>query len=230
MTQVPPSALPLNEPLPIPNVNALPLIAPDASPIPESIQSPTDPTTSCFTECLSFRDQDEFFHCMLSYRVNSEGPFESKDKSGNDLAQLIWTSCSNLSNSKPTNRDHPQNTDFAVTSNHQFLDTIRRFGKWPKVFPKPTSPLRLFLDQKNLRAGVGWNGTGNREDGGFLGALSSSLMIVPLLSATPARFKIVSTGEQDRFKFLDTVNITVPKQGESLEIFCDSSVQPKALQ
>ena len=116
---------------------------------------------------------------MLSYRVNSEGPWESKDKSGNDLARLIWKSCSTLSISKSQNQksDALLTTDSADKSNHQFLDAIERFGTWPKVFPKPTSPVRLFLDQMNLRAGVDWKGTGNREDGGFLGALSSSLML-----------------------------------------------------
>jgi hypothetical protein len=225
MDQVPSSALPPpnlpNQPTaPVPSLNA-----PDnrISSMPESIPSPTNGTTGFFTECLSFRDQDEFFHCMLSYRVNSEGPWESKDKSGNDLARLIWKSCSTLSISKSQNRDAPLTTDSADKSNHQFLDAIERFGKWPKVFPNATSPVRVFLDQMNLRAGVDWKGTGNREDGGFLGALSSSLMIAPLLSATPVRFKIEPTGEQGRFRFLGPVNITIPKEGESLEIFCDSS-------
>ena len=170
----PPPDLP-NQPLPIPTApgpapafNAP--VTPDnhTSSMSESIPSPTNGPTGLFTECLSFRDQDEFFHCMLSYRVNSEGPWESKDKSGNDLARLIWKSCSTLSISKSQNQDALLTTDSADKSNRQFLDAIERFGKWPKVFPKPTSPVRLFLDQMNLRAGVDWEGTGNRESGGFL--------------------------------------------------------------
>jgi hypothetical protein len=189
--------------------------------MPESNPLATDATMGCFTECLSFREQDEFFHCMLSYRVNSEGPRESQVKSGNDLARLIWQSCSALS--KSPNQDAPLATDNAGNSNHQLLHAIERFGKWPKAFPEPTRPVRIFLDKMNLRPGVDWKGSGNRESGGFLGALSSSLMLVPLLSATPVRFKIQPTGEEGRFKFSFPVNISIPKEGESLEIFRDSS-------
>jgi hypothetical protein len=176
-----------------------------------------------FTDRLSYRDQDEFFHCMLSYRVNSEGPPESQDKCRNDMARLIWQTCSTCSKSWSPNKDSPLDTEIPYKLNHHCLYVVGRFGIWPKVFPNPTSPIRLFLDQKNLRPGVDWKGTGNREDGGFLGALSSSLMFVPLLSATPARFKIVPTGEKDRFKSLGPINISVPKDGDSLNIFCDAS-------
>ena len=200
-------------------VPALPGTLPDQ--MPEANTLATNATTGYFTECLSFRDQDEFFHCMLSYRVNSEGPWESQVKSGNDLARLIWQSCSALS--KPPNTDAPLAIDNAGNSNHQYLRAIERFGKWPKVFPKPTSPVRIFLDKMNLRPGVDWKGSGNRESGGFLGALSSSLMLVPLLSATPVRFKIEPTREEGRFKFSFPVNISTPKEGEALEIFRDSS-------
>jgi hypothetical protein len=190
--------------------------------MPESNPLTTNEITGYFTESLSFRDQDEFFHCMLSYRVNSEGPWESQAKSGNDLARQIWQSCHALS--KLPNRDAAEASDNAGNSNHQLLHAIDRFGKWPQVFPTKTSPVRMFLDKMNLCPGVDWEGSGNRESGGFLGALSSSLMLVPLLSSTPVRFTIQPAGEKGRFKFSFPVNISIPKEGESLEIFCDSSV------
>ena len=224
-SEVPSSPSIANQPLSIFTAPALASNASHTFSMPESNPLSTDGSTGYFTECLSFRDQDEFFHCMLSYRVNSEGPFESQDKGGNDLAKLIWQSCSSLSSSKSRNRNDPLTTDNAGNSTHQSLYDIERFGKWPKVFPQPTSPVRIFLDQMNLRPGVDWKGTGNRESGGFLGALSSALMLVPLLSATPVRFKILPAGERGRFKFSVPVNISIPKKGESLEIFRDSSAE-----
>jgi hypothetical protein len=65
---------------------------------------PNDGTAEYFTKRLSFRAHDKFFHCMLSYRVNSEGPCESEVKCGNDLAGLIWQSCSRCIIPKPQNQ------------------------------------------------------------------------------------------------------------------------------
>lgn len=184
------------------------------------VSSSNDAAVQYFTNHSSFRAHDKFFHCMLSYRVNSEGPRESEVKCGNDLARLIWESCSRC---KSSNQDADLNKKIVNKSVLQSLEAIGQFGTWPNVFPNSTSPIRIFLDQKNLRPGVDWKGTGKLEDGGFLGALSSSLMIVPLLSAAPVRFKIQSFGEEGRFKFLLPANITIPGEKDSLELFRDSA-------
>lgn len=190
-------------------------------------RNPNDGAAEYFIKHSSFRAHDKFFHCMLSYRVNSEGPFESKDKCGNDLARLVWQSCSHRNSSNPQNQEVEFNNEIATKTMLQSLEAIGKFGIWPNVFPNPTSPIRIFLDQKNLRPGVDWRGSGKLEDGGFLGALSSSLMIVPLLSATPVRFKIESTGEKDRYKFSSPANITIPGEKDSLELFRDSAAVAK---
>jgi hypothetical protein len=194
----------------------------------EGVVSSTEGADAYFAKHSSFRTHDQFFHCMLSYRVNSEGPFESTVKCGNDLARLIWHSCSHCISSKPQNQDALLNDEITTKTMLQSLQAIGQFGKWPKVFPNPTRNVRIFLDQKNLRPGVDWKGSGKLEDGGFLGALSSSLMIVPLLSATPVRFKIKPTGE-GRCEFSTPVNIAIPGGTESLEIFRDSSADSFAV-
>jgi hypothetical protein len=169
----------------------------------------------CFTKQLSFGAGDEFFHGMLSYRVNSEGP------NGNNLALLLWDSCCQSGISSRQN----SKADEAI---QRSIDAVNQFGIWPRVFPRPSSSgvrpsssgVRIFLDQKNLRPGFDWKGTGNRADGGFLGALSSSLTLVPLLSATPARFKIMkTTGSDGRFQFKERGNFAIQ---EPLDIFCES--------
>jgi len=163
----------------------------------------------CFTKQLSFGAGDEFFHGMLSYRVNSEGP------NGNNLALLLWDSCCQSGISSRQN----SKADEAI---QQSIDAVNQFGKWPRIFPHPSSSgVRIFLDQKNLRPGFDWKGTGNRADGGFLGALSSSLTLVPLLSATPARFKIKPTGSEGRFEFTERGNFAIQEQ-KPLDIFCES--------
>jgi RNase P subunit RPR2 len=161
----------------------------------------------CFTKQLSFGAGDEFFHGMLSYRVNSEGP------NGNNLALLLWDSCCQRGISSRQNSK-------AEEAIQRSIDAVNQFGKWPRIFPHPSSSgVRFFLDQKNLRPGFDWKGTGNRADGGFLGALSSSLTLVPLLSATPARFKITTSGSEGRFQFKERGNFAIQ---ESLDIFCES--------
>jgi hypothetical protein len=162
-----------------------------------AIAASTQDNDKCFTKQLSFGACDEFFHGMLSYRVNSEGP------NGNNLASLLWDSCCHLGSSLLQN----SKADGEI---QRSIDVVNQFGKWPKIFPNPrSSGVRIFLDQKNLRPGFNWQGTGNRADGGFLGALSSSLTLVPLLSATPARFKIKSTASEGRFQFTERGNFTI---------------------
>ena len=163
----------------------------------------------CFTKQLSFGAGDEFFHGMLSYRVNSEGT------NGNNLASLLWDSCCQHDMSSRQN----SKADEAI---QRSIDAVNQFGKWPRFFPHPSSSgVRIFLDHKNLRPGFVWKGTGNRADGGFLGALSSSLTLVPLLSATPARFKIKPTGSEGRFQFTERGNFAIQEQ-KPLDFFCES--------
>jgi hypothetical protein len=167
----------------------------------------------CFTKQLSFGGGDEFFHGMLSYRVNSEGP------NGNNLASLLWDSCCHRGISLLEN----PKADGEI---QRSIDAVNQFGKWPKIFPHPSSSgVRIFLDQKNLRPGYDWKGTGNRADGGFLGALSSSLTLIPLLSATPARFKIKPTGSEGRYQFTERGNFTIQDK-KPLDIFCESVGDP----
>jgi hypothetical protein len=166
----------------------------------------------CFTKQLAFRAGDEFFHGMISYRVNSEGP------NGNNLASLLWHSCCQFK--QPSSSPNSK----ADESIQQSFDAVNHFGKWPSIFPPAqasSSGVRVFLDQKNLRPGFDWRGTGNRADGGFLGALSSSLTLVPLLSATPARFKIKPSGSEGRFQFKERGNFAIQEQ-KPLDFFCES--------
>jgi hypothetical protein len=131
---------------------------------------------------LSFKTSDEFFHGMLSYRVRTEGP---KDSGGNNLARLIYEACCNFRDTKNEKSETPSSENL-----RHFFQALQNFGKWPKVF-SGQSQIRLFLDQANLRMGVPWKGTGDADSGGFLGAVSQALVLVPLLSANPAPFKIV---------------------------------------
>jgi hypothetical protein len=188
-------------------VTAAPTDNPVSQPSSVPSKDPNEPGEP-ISECLSFRQRDQFFHAMLSYRVMSEGPFKSHEEGGNNLSSLIYDACSAC--------------NMICTSNNQSLTFIEHFGTWPKAFPTTkSSSIRLFLDTKNLRTGCDWKGTGKREDGGFLGALSSSLLFVPLLSARPARFQIQRTEEKGRYKFLRPINIAIPTDGK-LEIFRDA--------
>ena len=74
---------------------------------------------------------------------------------------------------------------------------------------------------KKLRPGFDWKGTGNRADGGFLGGMSSFLMLVPLLSETPARFKIKPAGSDGHFQFTTRRNFAIQEQNP-LDVFCES--------
>jgi hypothetical protein len=152
---------------------------------------------------FAFKCDDEFFHCMISYRVRAEGPQQS---GGNHLARLIWDACSEEFSS--TSKD-------AARLRH-FCESLEKCGKWPREFGSPyASQFRIFLDQVNLRPGVPWKGTGKVEDGGFLGAVSRALLIIPLLSAAPARFKLeVLEKESSRFKPLLPLNVDMHTTAE----------------
>ena len=78
-----------------------------------------------------------------------------------------------------------------LESLQHFSQVLGRFGKWPKAFSGQSEPIRIFLDQVNLRMGVPWKGTGDSEDGGFLGAVSQALIMVPLFSLPMERLPIL---------------------------------------
>jgi hypothetical protein len=161
---------------------------------------------------LSFKFYDEFFHGMLSYRVRTEGP---SDAGGNNLARLIHDACCKVSES--------QKGDAQLDKIQHFSEALQTFGKWPKVFAGQ-SQIRLFLDQANLRNGVPWKGTGDPDSGGFLGAVSRALFFVPLLSATPALFKLVvidGTGSSKRYALESPINMKLTNDTELLSIQTD---------
>jgi hypothetical protein len=159
----------------------------------------------------SFKNSDEFFHGMLSYRVRSEGPF---DAGGNNLARLIHVACCKFSES--------QKGDAHSDKIRYFSEALQNFGKWPKVFAGQ-SQIRLFLDQANLRNGVPWKGTGDADSGGFLGAVSRALFFVPLLSATPVLFKLIvidcdGSGFSKRYAIESPINMKLMNGTELLSI------------
>ncbi len=163
---------------------------------------------------MSFKSSEEFFHCMLSYRVRSEGP---PDKGGNNLARLIYDTCCSA--------DEINSAKNPTSGSHDLLlHALGNFGKWPKAFSGKTEPMRVFLDQVNLRMGVPWKGSGDAESGGFLGAVSQTLLLVPLFSASPVRFKIscVESSAQ-RFALACPINIKLADGSEMLSIYSDEA-------
>jgi hypothetical protein len=164
---------------------------------------------------LSFQSSDEFFHGMISYRVRAEGPAE---KGGNNLARLIYEACCGSAGTKIENNEVD-----GFESLKQFSEALRLFGKWPKAFSGHSEPIRIFLDQVNLRMGVPWKGTGDADNGGFLGAVSRALLLVPLFSATPARFKVVCTGSPERYALNCPINMTLTNGTELLSAHIDEA-------
>ena len=150
---------------------------------------------------FSFKVSDEFFHGMISYRVRTEGQLEN---GGNNLARLIWSACSDLASASKE-----------ASHMRHFHDSLENCGKWPREFGGQISPIRVFLDQVNLRPGVPWKGTGKTEDGGFLGAVSRSLLMIPLFSAAPVRFRLQLVEENSsRFKSILPLNVDLKANGE----------------
>jgi hypothetical protein len=160
---------------------------------------------------MSFKSSEEFFHCMLSYRVRSEGP---SDKGGNNLARMIHDACC------ATNVVNGENN----ATHDLLLHALGNFGKWPKAFSGKTEPIRVFLDQVNLRMGVPWKGSGDAESGGFLGAVSQALLLVPLFSATPTLFKIVCVDSYvQRYALACPINIKLINGSEIISIQSDEA-------
>ena len=163
------------------------------------------------TNGMSFKSSEEFFHGMLSYRVRSEGP---SDKGGNNLARLIYDTCCSVDDIN----------DAKNPTHDLLLHALGKFGKWPKAFSGKTEPIRVFLDQVNLRMGVPWKGSGDAESGGFLGAVSQALLLVPLFSATPVRFKIVCVeSSSQRYALACPINIKLINGSEMISIHNDEA-------
>jgi hypothetical protein len=163
---------------------------------------------------LSFKHTDEFFHGMLSYRVRSEGHAE---KGGNNLARLIYDACSNAEDMPKGKSESP-----SAENLQHFSQALEKFGKWPKAFSGRSESIRIFLDQANLRMGVPWKGTGDAGSGGFLGAVSQALLMIPLLSAAPALFKVIHTTSPDRYAAESPINIKLTNGTELLSIQVDN--------
>lgn len=164
---------------------------------------------------LSFKHTDEFFHGMLSYRVRSEGPSE---KGGNNLARLIYDACSNAEDMHKGKSEPP-----SAESLQHFSQALEKFGKWPKAFSGRSESIRIFLDQANLRMGVPWKGSGDAGSGGFLGAVSQALVMIPLFSATPALFKVMHTTSPGRYAAESPINIKLTNGAELLSIQVDNA-------
>jgi hypothetical protein len=117
-------------------VRVHPSPAESGAPTSQATTTSAQDNDKCFTEQLSFGAGDEFFHGMLSYRVNAEGP------NGNNLAKVLWDSCCQRGVSARQN----SNDDEAI---QRSIDAVNQFGKWPMIFPHPSSSgVRIFLDQK----------------------------------------------------------------------------------
>jgi hypothetical protein len=163
---------------------------------------------------LSFKNADEFFHGMLSYRVRTEGPV---DKGGNNLARLIYNACC-----KSCDVSIEKTAMHTSESLHHFYKSLESFGRWPKAFSEQSKGFRLFLDQVNLRMGVPWKGTGDADNGGFLGAVSQALLIVPLLSATPTPLKVSRVVGTSEFYTLECpINMKIVNGTEIVSILLD---------
>jgi hypothetical protein len=175
--------------------------------------SPTGFLTRSATH-LSFKRTDEFFHGMLSYRVRSEGPSE---KGGNNLARLIYDACSDAGGMPKEKSESPS----AERLQH-FSQALETFGKWPKEFSERSESIRIFLDQANLRMGVPWKGTGEAGSGGFLGAVSQALVMIPLFSAAPSLFKVIPTTFSERYAVESPINIKLTNGTELLSIQTDN--------
>jgi len=207
--------------------------AADVDPIYAVASSPSEPSSShVFVSRsatprtrISFKTSDEFFHGMLSYRVRTEGP---SDKGGNNLARLIYEACC----SEAVDSKHKKNEMKGLESLQHFSQVLGRFGKWPKAFSGQSEPIRIFLDQVNLRMGVPWKGTGDSEDGGFLGAVSQTLLMVPLLSATPALFKVMCTDSSEssqRYAVTSSINMKLTDGTEILSIQIDQATGARTI-
>ena len=175
-------------------------------------RSPALTVTSRSSNRLSFKITDEFFHCMLSYRVRTEGP---EEKGGNNLARLIYDAC--CSSGDIIEKSGSRGSE----SLQHYYQALGNFGKWPTAFSGQSEPIRIFLDQVNLRMGVPWKGTGDTESGGFLGAVAQALLVVPLFSATPARFKVVCTESPQIYALSRPINMKLANGTELLSIQID---------
>jgi hypothetical protein len=184
--------------------------------MPSETHSPSDKnrekSPSSHEDRLSFGCKDEFFHSMLSYRVRTEGPV---DKEGNNLARLIYDACC------PKEKEKAEQSSANLK---QFSEALGLYGKWPKAFSNPSYPIRVFLDQVNLRMGVPWKGTGDKDSGGFLGALPQTLLLVPLFSATPVQFKItcLEASENKRYSVNGDINMKLKNGAELFSIQIDA--------
>jgi hypothetical protein len=132
-------------------------------------QVPADDDGILDPETQRFRidPREGFFHAMLSYRVNPDKDFVTKI---HDKVHLLG----------PVSRSSQTHEAPSVPSN---LDTY----PWPAAFRRDesvcSSGVRLFQDVFCLKDGKAWEGDGGSQSGGFVGALKSSVVFVPLFSA-----------------------------------------------
>jgi hypothetical protein len=226
-------AVPLNLQSTVSNDALFSFYLPDLPPVVSSQQQQPSSTHRSHTVTrqtngsaahLSFKSTDEFFHGMLSYRVRTEGP---PDKGGNNLARLIYDACSDTVDIQ---REKENKESSNTESVRHFSQSLEKFGKWPKAFSRRSERIRLFLDQENLRMGLPWKGTGDADSGGFLGAVSQALVLVPLFSATPVLFKlkVVSTGMSQRYALESPINMKLENGVELLSIQADQLARAQA--
>jgi hypothetical protein len=120
------------------------------------------------TQRFRIDPREGFFHAMLSYRVVPDKDFITKV---HDKVHLLG----------PVARSSQAHQEPSVPSN---LDTY----PWPAAFRRDKSVcssfIRLFQDAFCLKDGQEWEGDGDSQSGGFVGALKLSLVFVPLFSAT----------------------------------------------
>jgi hypothetical protein len=119
------------------------------------------------TRMFQIDPRQGFFHAMLSYRVTPDQNLVTKI---HDKVHLIGPGAS----SSKTGIQHvPMSLDA---------------HPWPAAFSRHksvlNSALRIFQDSVCLSDGMGWEGDGRPQNGGFVGALRLSVVFVPLFSAS----------------------------------------------
>jgi hypothetical protein len=121
---------------------------------PFAMSTQTDNDSSrLLTHAIRIDPRKGFFHAMLSYRVFPDADFVTKL---HDKVHLL---------------------------NHSKMDSF----PWPAAFHQDSSvqgsEIRVFQDAFCLKDGMGWEGDGSLQSGGFVGALKLSVVFVPVFSA-----------------------------------------------
>ena len=199
---------------------------------PSSSSSSSKPNPKCLPKLQPLDPRGQMFHCMLSYRVDTDQGMVVKLHNklhtlfaveGHPSKSLQRTRSGSVIPAFPPSPALKRG--WSIAAKAVFDGSLaNQVDGGSEVFPfqgetlfprefeqcdeAKTSDFHVFLDTVCLKTGVNWQGTGELHGGGFIGAILQSLLFVPILSVkqknSSGGFEELSSAVDDNnFEVLD---------------------------